>query len=235
MRPRSVNQRRRYDNSGRAEQAAALRGRILDAAYRVLEQRGYAATTISAVAAAARVSRETVPTAFGTKLALVRRAYDVRLVGDEVERPLSERPEYRAMAAEPSAPGVLVRYAGIVRGLYQRLGPLLEVLLLASRAGEPELRSFGEETDRQRLTGATRVVELVTARSPLRPEIDPRRAIDIVWTLNSPDLHHLLTARRWSPDEYEAWLARSLVEALLAEPHGQFRVDPASARGDVVV
>lgn len=217
MSAQAVNERRRYDNTGRAEQAAANRRRILDAANRVLVERGYAATTISAVAAEARVSRETVHKAFGTKLALIKRVYDVRLIGDEDERALSERPEYEAMVAEPTAKGTLARYAKIVRELYERLGPLLGVLLVAARAGEPELRAFGDETDQQRLVGASRVVQLVTARSQLRPEIDPGRAIDIVWTLNSPDVHRLLVARGWSYDEYETWLTRSLIEALLAD------------------
>lgn len=211
----AVNERRRYDNRGRAEQAAATRRRILDATHRVLVERGYAATTVNAIAAEARVSRETIHKAYGTKLALVTRLYDVALVGDDDQRPLAERPEYRAMLAEPTPSAVLTRYAGIVRQLYERLGPLLGVLLVAARSGEPELGSFGEDTDRQRLVGASRVVELVGARSRLR--IDDEQAVDIVWALNSPDVHHLLvTLRGWSYDEYEEWLARSLVEALLA-------------------
>jgi AcrR family transcriptional regulator len=208
--------RRRYDNRGREKQAGIVRQRVLDAAERVLVAHGYGATTISAVAQEAGVSRETVHKAYGTKAALVRRLYDTRLVGDEEERPLAGRPEYAAMVAEAGADGVLARYAQIVRGLYGRLGPLVGVLLLAARAGEPDLRDFGAETDEQRLVGSRRIVRLVADRGGLRPELPESAAIDTVWTLNSPDVHHLLTVGRgWSLDEYEGWLRRALVEALL--------------------
>lgn len=217
MSARAVNERRSYDNSLRAEQAEATRTRILEATRRVLVDRGYAGTTMNGVARAARVSRETIYKAFGNKQALVKRLYDVTLVGDEQAAPLSRRPEYQAMVADPTATGTLVRYAGVVRGLYERLGPLLGVLLIAARSGEPELREFGEETDRQRLVGAARVVQQVAAAGGLRADLTEERAVDIVWTVNSPDVNHLLiVSRGWSYDEYEEWLARSLIGGLSA-------------------
>jgi hypothetical protein len=89
------------------------------------------------------------------------------------------------MMGERSAEGVLHRYATIVRELYERL------------------------------VGAGRVVDAVIARGGLRGGVDRRRAIDIVWTLNSPDVYHLLRGGRgWSHDEYEDWLARALIDAL---------------------
>lgn len=207
--------RRRYDNRRREQRAEVVRQRVLDAAERVLVAQGYGATTISAVAQEAGVSRETVHKAYGTKSALVRRLYDARLVGDEEERPLADRPEYAAMVTEAGADGVLARYAEIVRGLYGRLGPLVGVLLLAARAGESDLRDFGAETDEQRLVGSRRIVRLVADRGGLRPDLLESAAIDIVWTLNSPEVHHLLTiGRGWSLDAYEAWLRRTLVDAL---------------------
>jgi AcrR family transcriptional regulator len=213
-----VNGRRRaYDNTRRTEQAAANRRRVLAATHRVLIERGYAATTVNAIAAEAKVSREMIYKAFGSKLALVTRLYDVRLIGDDEERPLVERPEWAAMMAEPSAGTLLLRYAAIVRDLYERLGPLLGVLLLAARSGEPDLTAFGADTDRQRLAGAGRVVDAVVERGGLRGGLDRERAIDVVWTLNSPDVYQLLRGGRgWSHDEYEDWLGRSLVDALAA-------------------
>jgi AcrR family transcriptional regulator len=212
-----VNGRRRaYDNAGRVEQAVANRRRVLAAAHRVLVERGYRNTTINAIAAEAGVSRELIYKAFGSKPALVKRLYDVRLAGDDDPRPLSARPEWEAMMAEETADGVLRRYAAIVRGLYDRLGPLLGVLLLAARSGEPDLKAFGDETDRQRLVGARRVVDAVAERDGLPAGLDGARATDVVWTLNSPDVHQLLrVVRGWSADEYEDWLGRSLVDALV--------------------
>jgi AcrR family transcriptional regulator len=214
--PTGNARRRTYDNAGRAEQAAANRRRVLAAAHRVLVDRGYANTTINAIAAEARVSREMIYKAFGSKPALVKRLYDIQLVGDDEPRPLNARPEWAAMMAEGTATGLLLRYATIVRGLYERLGPLLGVLLLAARSGEPDLKAFGDETDQQRLVGTRRIVDAVAERDGLRPGLDPERGTDIVWTLNSPDVYQLLTGvRGWSDDDYESWLGRSLVDALV--------------------
>lgn len=208
--------RRPYDNAGRAEQAAVNRRRVLDATHRVLVERGYANTTINAIAAEAGVSRELIYKAFGSKPALVKRLYDIQLVGDDEPRPLNARPEWTAMMAEETTTGLLLRYSTIVRGLYERLGPLLGVLLLAARSGEPDLQAFGDETDQQRLLGAGRIIDAVVERDALRAGLDREQGIDVVWTLNSPDVYQLLRgARGWSHDDYESWLGRSLVDALL--------------------
>lgn len=56
----------------------------------------------------------------------------------------------------------------------------------------------------------------VAEASGLRPGLDEERVRDIVWTLNSPRGYQLLTGDRgWSDDEYETWLARTLVTELL--------------------
>ena len=51
---------RSYTSQLRADQAIQTRRRIVDAAAELFAERGYAATTIDAVAAAAGVSRKTV-------------------------------------------------------------------------------------------------------------------------------------------------------------------------------
>jgi AcrR family transcriptional regulator len=50
------------------------------------------------VARAAEVSVETVYANFGSKGALLREALDVAVVGDDEPVPLSDRPEFRALA-----------------------------------------------------------------------------------------------------------------------------------------
>jgi AcrR family transcriptional regulator len=217
----AVNGRREYDNSGREEQAAHTRRRILSAARQVVVRNGYVATTMVAIAKEARVSRETVYKAFRSKPELIKRVYDVALVGDEEPIPLRDRGAYRAMVEDPGADGKLRRYAAIVREIYHRLGPLLGVLLIAARSGEPELLGFLEQTDRESLQGARHIAELVAATGALRPDLDRERAADTIWALRSPEMHYLLTTvRGWPAQEYERWLAATLVDALL-----QFRRD----------
>ena len=74
-----VNPKRRYDSPRRREQAAATRLHILQAAQRLLEQQGYAATTMAAIATEAGVALKTVYLAFQTKSGVVRALWDVLL------------------------------------------------------------------------------------------------------------------------------------------------------------
>jgi AcrR family transcriptional regulator len=216
MSQRSVNGNRRYDNTGRAEQAAANRHRVLEATHRLLISNGYAATTIKAVAAEAGVSAETIYKSFGTKAKLIKDTYDATLVGDEEPIPLIERPEYQALIADTSARGKLIRYATISRVLSSRLGPLLDVLLSGAKSGDPDLREFAETIKRERLFGATEIVRQVRRTGGARADLDPDRARDLIWTLNSPEVYQLLSRDRgWTDDQYEDWLARSYIDELL--------------------
>ena len=72
-----VKPRRRYDSRGRQEQAGRSRWAMLQAARRLFLDRGYAATTMPAIAAAAGVSVQSVYKAFGNKPALLKTVFDV--------------------------------------------------------------------------------------------------------------------------------------------------------------
>lgn len=211
---------RSYTSPLRAEQARQTRRRILDAAHRLLLEHGYAATTMSAVAAAAGVSAQTVYKVFGSKPALVKQLYDVTLVGDDEPVPFAERPEVRAAYAETDPRRFLAAYAGLGRVLMGRLGPLLRVLLAGARSGEPDLLAFVETVNSERLAGTTMVVRRVAELGALRAGLPAERARDAIWTLNSVEVWSLLTEQRgWSAEEYETWVGRAMADAVL-EPDG---------------
>ena len=65
------------------------------------------------------------------------------------------------------------------------------------------------------------VVGWVRARGQLRSELDDAAAADVVWTLTSPEVHHmLLTTRGWTRSQYETWLREILERALLPDATG---------------
>jgi AcrR family transcriptional regulator len=211
-----VNSRRRYDNRHREEQARQTRRRILQAAREVLLGRGYTAMTIAAVAEAAGVSAETVYKRFGTKAALVKEVYDVTLAGDDLPIPIPARGSWRDLLEDPSPRGKVARYAAHARQISERIAPLLDVLLAGSRAGDPDLQAFAEKIHAERLTGTTLFVTHLAESGSLRPGLDPARARDAVWVLNSPEVHRLLvTDRGWGSDDYQDWLAETISRTIL--------------------
>src|SRR5215470_7423110 len=72
---------RRYRSLRRERQARATRARIVAAAARRFLARGYAGTTMRAVAADAGVALPTVELAFGTKAKLLKAVIDVAIAG----------------------------------------------------------------------------------------------------------------------------------------------------------
>ena len=61
------------------------------------------------------------------------------------------------------------------------------------------------------------VVEALHRRRALRPGVGVKRATDVLWTLNHPDVYRLLVGERgWTPDRHERWLADVLCTQILA-------------------
>ena len=97
--------RRAYDSSSRKEAAKATRQSIFDAARRLFLERGYAGTTMPAIAQAAGVALDTVYATVGKKPTLFRLLIETAISGRDEAVPAEERDYVRAIRAEPDAPG----------------------------------------------------------------------------------------------------------------------------------
>jgi AcrR family transcriptional regulator len=205
---------RTYDGTRRREQARATRRRVVEAARTLLLERGYADTTLAAVAQTADVSVETIYKSFGSKAALVKHVWDVTLIGDDEPVPLAQRPEFVAIASEADPRRKLAQYIALGLVLQQRLGPLWAIVEAGASAGNPELQELRATVERERLAGAERIVTQL--ESHLRGGLDTARARDVMWTLISPEMRRLLVdERRWSTEAYSQWLSQTLAETLL--------------------
>src|SRR5690349_24054106 len=136
-----------YKSTLRAAQARATRRAIVDAAARLFTQRGYGATTIDAIAAAAGVSRKTVFTSVGGKAEALKLAIDWAHVGDDEPVPMLERPHIKAQMQEPDARRILTAYARQIREVGARTAPLHEVVRAAAGLDE-EVRALRSEERR---------------------------------------------------------------------------------------
>lgn len=197
--------KRKYDSTRRQEQARQTRREIVQAASSLFIDRGYGATTMNDVAAEASVSVETVYAAFGTKLNLLKKVWDVTIGGDDEEIPFHERPEIREMRAEQNLGRRLEMYAAIFsHQIAPRTVPLL--LALQSAAGtEPEARQMLEEMDRQRLVGMTGAARELAEGEGLA--VSEEEARDVLWSTNRGELwHHLVVQRGWEPEGFAQWL-----------------------------
>ena len=205
--------KRPYDSPRRREQAAATRAAILDAALKLFEKQGYAATSVAAIAEEAGVALKTVYAVFGTKRGVLV-ALRSRLVrGSDDPVPLAEREWFRAVVEEPEPRKRLSMFAAAATALKTRAGPIFEIIRHAAPA-DPEIGAMWDEFMRDFYENQRLVIERFDADGALK--VDVNRATDILWTINHPAVYHLLVVERgWSAADYQRWLEDSLNQQLL--------------------
>lgn len=209
--------RRSYRSPRRQEGAQETRARILDAAQRLLVERGFAGATVAAIAEEAGTAPETIYQAFGNKRTLLAELVSRAVRGDDPAPVLDQRGPREINANDDPVEQLRLFALDIAKRL-ERAGPLMGVLADAARS-EPELATSYREFQRARRRNLGVFVDALAANAPLRAT--PEEAVDTVWSLASPELHTLLTqVAGWSRKRYAAWLAESLAALLLDQPNG---------------
>ena len=205
--------RRPYDATRRREKARATRRAVVDAARRLLEERGYAATTVVDVAHAAGVSPESIFKGFGTKAALVKEVFDVAIAGDDEPVAVADRPEARAVQAEPDVREKLRLYAEQAAVRAQRSAKV-QLVIRNGASGDPALDELWQRLQAERLTGMTMFARHLVGTGGLSVGVEEAR--DVLWTCISIEVYDLLIHQRgWSLESYAEWLARMLVASLV--------------------
>jgi AcrR family transcriptional regulator len=210
----SGEEKRPYHSQVRQRQAEETRRRILVAARELFESRGYAVTTLEAIAELAEVSPKTVTAVFGSKLALLAEVINPEAFSTPVQLLIEE---LRA-TEDPSRRFSLV--AQITRQAYEPMASSLELLRTAG-AVAPELADVARQIEVRRHQNQARLIASLLAQGVLRPGLSFEEATDVLWALTSYDVYRMLVVeQRWEPQRYETWLARLLSQHLLASASG---------------
>jgi AcrR family transcriptional regulator len=211
----SVKRTRSYDSSARQAQARSTRAAVLAAARHAFLKRGYATTTVAAVASDAGVSVETVYKAFGNKAGLLKAMFDVAIVGDDEPIPLQQREMVARIQAEPDGPGKLQIYC---REYVVRAERAVPVQLLVRDAAASDVGAAGvlEQLRQERLSGMSAFAQHLSDAKVLRAGVSATDARDVLWLFTSAEVYEKLVLERgWPPSRFGAWLAQQLVAALL--------------------
>ena len=201
--------KRRYDSLRRVAQAQETRAVIARAARGLFVTRGWAATTVRAVAEEAEVSVPTVYAAYGDKAGLVRAVADA---ADLSADPAELLAALQDAASSPA--GQLAAMAAYDRRLFERSGDVITLVREAGRA-EPALAAGYDEGRRR---GDDTRVQVFSSwpDGTLRPGLDVPTAVDLYAALCNIDVYTTLTVERaWPADRVQQWWSEALVRELL--------------------
>ena len=207
-------------SAGKGGQARTrlARAAVVEAARALFLGRGYAATTIEAISDVSDVPAATVYRLFSSKLGILKALLDASIAGDDEAVALPDRPQVRALLADPDPRNQLSGLAGLIGGIMSRAEPLHRILVSAA-GSDPEAAALLAELMRQRQHGHAQIARSLARAGALRPKLRERHADDILHALTSPEVYRLLVGDRgWPPERYEQWLENILIDQLLAPP-----------------
>lgn len=204
-----ANVKRSYRSPLRETQARRTRERIVAAARRLWVRRGFAGTTVDAIANEAEVAVQTVYASFGSKGGILTALLN------ELEATAGGRTLMEDLRAATTPREQLLVVAAFNRRLFHAAADVLEIAL-GSTAVDPDVASWAKEGDRRRREGQARLVAGWHAARALRPRLERQKAADVLYALTSPEMYLLLVGTcGWTPDRYERWLGETLAELLL--------------------
>ncbi len=208
--------KRSYRSERREQQARETRERLLAAACAEFERRGYAATSMRAVAEAAGVSVPTVELVFGTKSRLLEAAISFAIRGDG--EPVAMLKRSRAQVAqETSSVAEFLAIVGrvLVEAEQRSAGLILAAFEAANH--DQSMSALADQLRGQRAETAAWLVDELIRRASLGREITRQQAIDTIWLLMDPHGFVALTRDRgWTAERFEAWFIDSVQKLVLA-------------------
>lgn len=191
--------KRKYDSSLRAERAAETRLRIQKTARKLLAANGFDGTTVSAIAAEAGVSPQTVYSVFGSKGAIVAEMMT------HLEQEAGEDGVAEALLAESDPRIQLKIFVAWIRKLFTMSADVFVVVLQSPN--QPDMATMIQEGNARRLGGCRFLTEQWAERDAIRGGMKSGTAAEQLWLLTSVETYlSCVNTLGWSPDQYEEWV-----------------------------
>jgi len=198
-----------YKSEIRAKQAEQTKEKILSAARSLFRSKGFDGTAIDAIAAKAGVAAPTVYAIFGSKKEILKQLVDQASFGQNynaaVETVLSTKTAKDRLRAVAAIPRRIFDSDRTELDLFRNAGVI-----------SPEILALEKEREDRRYQSQKPTVEFLMKSKGVRSDLNKKRVSDILWSLTSRQLYRMLVIdREWTSDEYEEWLADTLIRTLL--------------------
>ena len=221
---------RTRSRTSKAEQAAATRLRIVEAATTLFLRDGFLSTTMAAIAREAGVAVQTLYLAFGSKTAILQASFDAALKGGESEGVL-EQDWYLGALAEPDGPTALGLFCSGGSRIVARGSAVFAVIRAAS--SDPEVAELLTHNKQLRYDGFAAIIEALATRPGFAPGLSTYDALGILYTVFSEDTYLLLVAEHgWTTERWQEWGFTTLLSQFFPGAVSDRMVRPVSS--DVV-
>ena len=204
--------KRRYRSEARTEAAERTRARILEAGKFLFSRKGIDVTTIAQIATRAGVSEPTVYATVKSKAGLLD-----ALVRDAIFGPRFQLAQQKLDGVQDPVRRIAMS-AHVARAIYEGETAELSVLMKAS-AFSPALRKTQQSFETLRREMQSDRIDALFAAKHSRTGLDRESAATLLWMLTSREVYHKLVHESgWTPDAYQDWLERTLIETLTDSP-----------------
>jgi AcrR family transcriptional regulator len=200
--------KRPYQSDSRSDAALRTRSRVLDAGRFLFTRKGIDATTIGQIAERAGVSEATVYATVKSKSGLLHAVLQEAMFGP------------RFQDAQQKLQGVgdpverIVLTAQVARAIYEGESTELGVLVKSS-AFSPELRKVQQAFENLRREMQQERIQALFKAGRARKGLTREVAATLLWLYTAREIYHKLVLESgWTPDRYQAWLEKTLLEAL---------------------
>jgi AcrR family transcriptional regulator len=218
--------KRRYDSTRRQAQAADTRRAVLDAAGDLFASRGYAATSIDAIAAQAGVSRETIFKTFGTKRQLLQLWVERQVAGGTEPVPIAQQHWVQLIRENPDRDRQVEIAATALSEIYERAIDALVALRAAAHV-DPDIAELWHLSCDQRRADVATVTALFARTDAPTHRRSRTEVVDAAYALTSPEMFELLVSQcGWTIERFQRWLAEALITLVL---------DPATSSSEAPV
>jgi len=207
---RSVFKKPVVDGHGgghRQRQAEETRLQIAQAARSLFAERGYAATTIAAIAEEADIPAPTIYSAFGSKAKILEKITRIWMT-DAQTVSIAE-----ASLAEPDPAQQLRMFAELNRRQLEVGSDVVAIYQEAARS-DPQMAAVLKGVLASREGEIRKLIRAI--KQHLKAGLSIDAALDACLALSVPEIYRTLMERDWTPRRYQTWLGDLLVDQLLA-------------------
>jgi AcrR family transcriptional regulator len=203
---------RRYSADFRRAKSDEMRARIIETAKALFSKGGVDSVTIEEIASRAKASPSTIYALFRSKSGILKEIIQGTFFGENYAS-VARRTE------ETDDPYELLRIsASISRVIFDTEKKEIG-LMRGTSAFSPELKRIEAEFERIRFELQEKRARLLVEQFATARKLGLTRVRDIMWMYTGRDIYRMLVLERaWSSDEYEEWLATSLIREFTGAP-----------------